>query len=494
MHSPAIAETLAGSGFGGGSSLLSRPELAVLPGGGEDTHLPPQGDLSIAEKDIESAPALPQVISVAELPNDQEYTAEAQRRVKQRLVGNTVIANTVEIKKKPIKNTLEGLQWAAEGDEEGRQMIRQNITTETIEQAFKVNVIELPLEVNADGDISQHGQYMDDVQHNAFQLASDDEIIKPRTLAEVNNSARLKQAFKEGLLKTHAFVVLSLCAEGVSDKKLDELNFFSKTKSLSVQAVYEKDGELKQDVAMVAGVTEEGGERHDRKMVEGFGRLAGVDYEGLTAAEIIDKPMLIPLKYMKNGVVDIAAILDEINDGTFMGQNIPEDERMSYADYKEFCARRARGLDDTIDAVEKQLLAEVNKFEKTLQASRRLSKLVEQNLVDRALDDKTIDPSVFGPESAKSLTRARELKAIGYHHEAQAFMQIAKARAQGGSCPSALISDLEKMATGEISQTISKENAWAGGEPRPGTCVNCDKKTMVGVKSWCKGCIKGHCG
>jgi len=36
--------------------------------------------------------------------------------------------------------------------------------------------------------------------------------------------------------------------------------------------------------------------------------------------------------------------------------------------------------------------------------------------------------------------------------------------------------------------------AWAGGRAHFGKCVNCNQKTLVGVKNWCKACISGHCG
>lgn len=468
-----------------------RPQLTLIEGG-QVTPTP----------EIAEVPEIPNVISVYELPDDAEITAEARRNVKSQPVGILAVAETVECKAKPIKNLLEGIKWAAEGDEDGDRMVEANVSTEAVEQAYKVNVNEVELEASSDGSISQHGNHLDDVQHNAYQLVSNDEIIVPRTIAEVNNNARLKWARDKGLLKTHMFLTLSLCAEGVSDEKLDELNFFSKTKSLSAQGFYENDeGKLVLDTAMIAGVAEEGGARHDRKMVEGFGHKIGVNFEGMSASEIIDFPVLIPKEHAENGIIDIAKILDEINGGTFMGQNVAEEDQMSYEEYREFCAQRAEKLGDTISKVKQQLIEEVSNFSQPMQAARRLSKLVEQNLVDRALVDGSIDPSVFGRESAENLIQARELAAKGEHHEAQAFMQVALATAQGGSCPSALNKDILK-ALGladpmqlEDAQQISKENAWAGTEnPTDGTCVNCDKKKKVGVKGWCKGCIKGHCG
>jgi hypothetical protein len=490
MAGPATAQA---TGFEAQIEQFKKPELTGINGGGITSA--PQGELRLADAEFQADTVeIPGVINVSELPGDAKLTAEAQRKIKEALVGDFAVAHAVEPKEKPIKNTLEGLLWAAEGDAEGLLMTRTNITTEAVEQAYKVNVIELELSTDSHGNIGQHGQPMDDVQHNAYQLASNDPIIKPRTIAEANNSARIKWLREQGQLKDNVLVVLSLCAEGVSDERLDELKFFSRTKSLSIQTIYERDdGTLVQDVAMIAGVKTPGGERHDRKMVEGFGRKVGVDYEGRSEAEIINHPLLIPRKYLRDGSIDVAAILDEINGGTFMGQDVPPNQRMSYGDYKKFCKHRAESLEGNIDQVQAQLISEAGSFKSAVEAAKRMSKLVEQSLVGRALNDKSIDPSVFGPESAKNLIRARELTAAGKYHEAQAFMQVARATAQGGSCPSAYRDEAAEANEKASKQTETEK--WAGTDnPKDGVCVNCKKKRKVGVESWCKGCIKGHCG
>ncbi len=48
-------------------------------------------------------------------------------------------------------------------------------------------------------------------------------------------------------------------------------------------------------------------------------------------------------------------------------------------------------------------------------------------------------------------------------------------------------------AYGGIDSTHQKQE-WYGRFKKSGTCVNCHKDTEVGEKSWCKSCIKGHCG
>lgn len=386
------------------------------------------------------------VTFVSELPGDSEIVAQAERRLKFRLVGGQALEQTVECNDKPITDIREGIIWASRGDEEGVDMVDANVRTEMIEQVYKAgNVIKINLDVD-ENDIYQHGQRMTAVANNAYHLASDDPIIKPRTIAEAKNIPRMKRLFDEGILEDNVFLRLSMCAEGVSDEKLDKLKFFSATKSMSVQMAYSENGQLVDEVAMVAGVAEPGAERHDRSMAEGIAEHFDKSYEGMSSAEILENGLLIPKEYVENGVVDIVRIMDDINGGTFFGQDIPDQDgsEQGYIDYAEFCERRAARFNRDIEEVRNQLIAEADKFMRPVVASQRLAKLVEQRMVDKALTDKSIDPTVFGSKSAENLIQARQLRAQGNHHEAQAFMQVALATAQGGSCPSALNNDLLK--------------------------------------------------
>ncbi|MBW3568523.1 hypothetical protein KY385_00120 [Candidatus Parcubacteria bacterium] len=472
MAVAAIAETLYAP-----PESVNSPELKLIYGTG-------QLELIENEGNQETTP-YQDVIKVSEIPGDAELVAQAQRNIKTRLVGDLAVSEAVEVKDKPIKNTREGIIWASRCDAEGIAMTDANIGTEMVEQAYKAgNVVTIKLQVDAN-DIYQNGQRMSDVHRNANHLASADPIIKPRTVAEANNTHRMKRLYDMGLLEDNVYVRFSMCAEGVSDEKLDELRFFSSTKSISVQMAYSENGQLLEEIAMVAGVPDKDAPRHDRKMVEGVARHFNQSYEDKSAPEIIGDGMIIPKIYAKNGVVDFVRIMDDINGGTFYGQKLP---RQDYLEHKIFCEQRAARFKDDVVDIRNQLIREIDSLPTAVDASKRLAKLVEGRMVDKALNDTSIDPSVFGAESAASLVRARELKAFGNHHEAQAFMQHARATAKGGSCPAAFL--LEKG----LSNNVSKEDAWAGGEQKGGTCVNCSKKTTVGVKNWCKGCIKGNCG
>lgn len=419
--------------------LLAGPHFELIQGGGKTS--PHTGQLELAVDSSLESSSYPDVIKVSELTGDAELVAEAQRNIKMKLVGDFAVAETVEVMKKPIKNLRESIIWAGRGDTEGIAMIDENIGTEMVEQAYKAgNVATTRLKVDNE-DIYQHGQRMSDVQRNAYQLASDDPIIKPRTEAEANNAARMKRLHDTGLLEDNVFVRFSMCAEGVSDEKLDELRFFSSTKSISVQMDYSERGELVEEVAMVAGVKEKDAERHDRGMIEGIAKHFGHSYEGMSDTEIIDNGLLIPKKYVKDGVVDIVRIMDDINGGTFYGQDVL---RQDYIEHKKFCEERAVRFSEDIIAVREQLIAEKDSFISAgpinaIKASRRMAKLVSEKIADKAFIDNSIDPMVLGQECAVNLVQARVLAAEGRHHEAQMFLQVARAAANGGSCPGAFL-------------------------------------------------------
>ncbi|HEX5797349.1 MAG TPA: hypothetical protein VFX86_03075 [Candidatus Saccharimonadales bacterium] len=380
---------------------------------------------------------LPAVINVAELPGDDELTRQTQRNLRIRTAADMIMTETVEAKSKPIRDIREALLWAAEGDQDGEYMAKANIRTDAMERLFKAgNILTVDLSADAAGNIYQHGQRMDDIHRNAYLMASGHPAIMPRTMAEANNGARIKDAYERGLLKDYAFVVLSICPEEISDEELDELNFFSLTKSMSVQLTTETGQGLKTESAFVAGVTDEHSDRHDRIMVEEFGARHGIDYRGKGAAEIIDMPLLIHRDRLPNGAVDVVQALDEINGGTFFGQDKPVED---YVRFKRFCAERETNFEQNVEEIYHDLVAEAGNFASAAVASKRLGKLVEARLVKRAItEDGSIDPRVFGSVSAAHIERAREMYASGQQEQAAEQLILAQKTAKSGSCPSAL--------------------------------------------------------
>ncbi len=443
-------------------------------------------------KGLPEIPGQPRCISVAEMSGDSECTAAARANLRARKAGDMALAGTIETKAKPIRNLQEGIMWAKAGDKDGERMVESNIVKEASERMFKArHISDVRLDTDTQGRILQNGQLMDDVQRNAYQLASSEPLIAERTVAEANNNARIKKLNDEGLLDDHVFLVLSRCPDGVSDEKLDKLHFFSNTKSLSIQATTANNGVLHTESAFVAGVNQPGGMRHDRKTVEQIGRLFGIDYDNKSAAEIIDMPILVPKQFMKNGVIDIVKLYDEINGGTFFGQTA---DARPYEDAKRISQQREASFAEDVRYIKNILIKRAHSLKDAVAASRMLAKLVEERMVKRAIEDDSFDAEVFGVESAEHIYRVRTLYREGDWAAAERHAQLAIFTATGGSCPTALTSLMESLGieTGEVAAQKAERRklSWHGGKKKVAKCVSCKKTKIVGIASWCKGCIR----
>lgn len=80
--------------------------------------------------------------------------------------------------------------------------------------------------------------------------------------------------------------------------------------------------------------------------------------------------------------------------------------------------------------------------------------------------------------------------------ENYARLAIRQGKAFNG-CGGTLLADqdnqMSRLGYGDQDKTVEKQE-WYGKYKKTGTCVNCKEKTQVGEKSWCRSCIKGHCG
>lgn len=428
-------------------------------------------------------------VDVASLPGDRECINKAQANLRAQKIGDVALGKTVEAKTKPVRSIYEAMLWAKEGDGEAREMIRENVKTEALERIFKAGIVlDARLQTDSQNRILQNGQLVDDVYRNAYQMASADPIIAERTVAEANNGARIKNLLDEGKLEDNVFVVFSRCPDDISDERLDDLNFFSRTKSLSIQATTLDNDGLHTESAFVAGVKNPKDERHDKETIERIGELFGLDYSDKSATEIIDMPVLIPKKFIKNGVIDLVKLYDELNDGTFYGQDVKQQD---YLEHKQFCQDREASFDNDIETVVDQLIEEFGPNNDAIQVCKRLAKLVQDRMVKRALKDDSIDEFVFGDESAEHINHARFMASQGEYDLARQHSQIALNTATGGSCPSALKSVLDIQNANNVDDESEKEKlSWHGGRIKKGECVNCHENTYVGVANWCRSCIK----
>lgn len=454
----------------------------------------------------ETTGAAKDTIDIAAMPGDTELTAGICRNLREHRAADFITGSTVESAAKPIRDINDALRRAAEGDSQAREMVKANVRTDAMERIYKAgNIITAELEADPAGNIYQHGQRIEDIHKNAFNLASAHPVIEPRTLAEAANAARIKSAYERGQLKDYVFLVFSMCPENITDKELDKLNFFSLTKSMSVQATTETENGLQVESAFVAGVKDEVSPRHDRKVVEQTGEYLGADYKGMGTADIINRPILVPKYMMPNGIVDIVKLMDGLNGGTFFGQDKPHQD---YIEFKKFCKNREAGFEHNVEEISRELIAGAYGYADAAEASRRLGKLVETRMVRRAVKDYSIDARVFGATSAGYIVEARRQIERGEEEAAMTNVTMALLTATSGSCPSAIdstsmlsLSKLQSYLMSGMTDAIislngwaaSAENSWHGGLKQKGKCVNCKEKTTVGVKSWCRPCVKARC-
>lgn len=444
------------------------------------------------------------VIAVAERLEDQASRERAERiftRVGRMALGKTIEVNQVTENPMTLK---EAIDRAADGDTEAHQMVKTNVRTEAVERLYKAaHVTEAMLEVDEQGRTIQFGQTAEDFNTNSLLHASDDELIKPRSHAETRNSMRIEDARREGLLKDHYFVVISLCPRDVSDEKLDQLNFFSKTYSMTIQATTEIDkAKLGLESAFIAGIAQKDGqhERHDQQAVALFGKKLGLDLEGKSEAELIDFPAFISKEMMPDGVIDLSKLMDEcieevIGESVFYGEAKPKQD---YKEHRELCRQREQALEARVDSATATLLAQRSQNKTPIQAARRLNKVVQAEMLQTATKDHSIDEQVFGKAGAQELQVARAHWLNGDVIGMQTALFRANKVATGGSCPMALRQEAESSdqdgPDGESQQNAKSEESCK--EIKNGERVNCPfckKKVNVIVEGDNLYCNNSEC-
>lgn len=341
-------------------------------------------------------------------------------------------------------NLLEAAQRAhATNDPEAIGLVQQNASTDVIERAFKAGHIKKVLQQrNARGQIVQHGQTAEQIQENTLRYANSNPHIRPRTKAETFNMYYLEGLAREGLLEDNYAVVVSLCPQ-LDNQTLDKLNFFSFSKSLVIQATTAEGLDITTEPAFIAGVKSEHEPRDDHNTAVAFGKQYGKDWQGLDDAQIIQQVLLIPKSQMPNGVVDLVKQWDDLNGGTFFGQAKP---RQDYLQYLEQCREREKNFEPTAQRIAAALIAQAPYLHSPTEATETLNKLSGAYVLERALNDVSIDARVFGSKAALDLEAARFHQAHGNTHQAHLAMSKAHNNNASGSCASGV-----SGAMGDIS-------------------------------------------
>lgn len=377
----------------------------------------------IPDVQLKDAAVRPQAVA------EMEYDA-AQRQAAMRFIGDILMRDSVEVQTvladaEPHTSLLEALQSG------NRALVRANAWATMIEIALKAgHVTEVILEKDAAGHIHQHGQSLKSVQANTLVHGAAGGKMYGRFEAETTNTFRMEALEQAGLLEDNWLVFFSQTDTEMSLEELDEAHFFTDTMSLSAQGVTARDGQLVMETAFVAGTTEPGGERHDSQFVEAIGDFLGIDFRGMNSTERLNYPVLIPKSMMPGGMSDLVAIGDR-HLGTFFGQAKPVQD---YATYRQECRDREIRFEPNVDDVADALMA-ADDITTEMDAVLLLTKLAGSKMLQQAMMDSDIDPSVFGPEAKEHIIQGRQHFAEGNYLAGLAATAKAEQVADYRDCP-----------------------------------------------------------
>jgi hypothetical protein len=373
-----------------------------------------------------------EVVAIPQLPEDEQVRSGAERRI--RSIGLTAISNEVETLPENNDSLLSAIKRANAGDPDARSMVAVNVGSDFSERVLKAGeVTKYSLSKNGDGDLIQFGQLYSDVYANTLRHTVFQSKMRPRAEAEMRNAERIRYLHTNGKLTDNCVVVFSLAPDDMSDQEMADSGFFAETKTLSIQVTTDLHDGVSIESGFVAGVPEFGAQRLDLNVIIKVGDALGINYRNMSAAEILDTPLLIPKHLMPNGVIDLVKLYDDCAGGTFFGEQKPHED---YKAFREFCDERRRSFQADVKAVTDQLIKEADTLHSQLQAIQRLNDLSEAQMVKRAIQDNTINARVFGEASASYIEQAR----FHFEHGNIDLMLTAEHKAiqtaDSSSCPS----------------------------------------------------------
>lgn len=437
------------------------------------------------------APALAERIDL--MPEDELSRARARRFIGQVAMDDVYIDPSSD--EAPNTSLLESLRRANEGDLEAQASVRMNTHIAVVESMIKSgHITEISMNRNEHGNWLQHGQAMLHVSANALRtkLARKYPGIMDRTEAETVNGQRIEDLGRSNILDDEYVFVPSLVpmdAEVSRDIAVNEAGFFGDTMTVAFQLTSAEGSEGRVQSAFVAGVSEAGGERNDIFVMREMYALAGYDASNWQPLDFLKTPLRIHKSNLPNGVADIVQLYDQLvanrtGNQIFFGQQV---EPQDYTTFSKVCRSREDGLQSITVKVLAQLLAQSPNLTTPESAIELLAELVGPLGVEYAISDNSIDPQVFGAESARLIYLARHYQEMGNTHLMHEVMESAINKAVTSMCgmtiknvSEALSDEKELIEKDEDCEFISKE------------CPVCGAKN-VKTKST-KTEISGSCG
>ena len=395
---------------------------------------------SLASEQFESAlTSQPKKIySLYELASDRIVRARAAN-----FAGSLVVGSMVEIDdNQPSHSLLDSIRQAAQGDSEALKLIEANVSTDVLERTIKTGFTtpKSYLEIDNQGHLYQFGQSYHSIQANSLVLNQHHAIMSQRTAAENRNGFRIEDLLRQQAFDDYSMVVFSMAED------LPDCGFFTANMSCSIQLTSKDQTGIAIESAFVAGKNKYDDQFDRTRITAIYQQLAGIDISNLTAAEVIDRPLLIANELIPNGVVDLVKLYDQTGHQTFYGLDQPEED---YLKHQQACADRAAKYQTTSSKIINQLIKRVHQLNEPVDATRLLNELSERYTVELAINDRLIDPSVFGGVSAFHIYQARQAMISGLYHEAEQALVRAITTASSSSCPTA---PSEERAVGQTKE------------------------------------------
>ncbi len=368
-----------------------------------------------------------------------------------RFAGSVLVEQLVELAENaPANSLMDALRLARQGDQRAVSLVRANVATDLMERTIKAGFVSISkMEITKDSQLFQHGQSYRSVQANSLRYTSQP-VMRERVWAETKNYFRLEKLINEHLLDEYSFVVFSL-----AERDMPEY-FYSDTNTLAIQVSRRQGDELVTETAFVAG-KDESGREHDREVVSQIynqllDHAIGDKILTFSNAEILDHPLLVHNSFLENGAVELVKIYDDLNGGTFYGQQRP---RQDYLTHKEECQKQALGYREACDQVASQLIAQSPGLDTPLKASIMLDRLSREHSLKMAVGNTWVDPKVFGAISAKHILAAREALVRGDQEKLDRSISQARLFDTSTSCPGAASSLMSRLGLGEVLNQTS---------------------------------------
>lgn len=399
----------------------------------------------------------------------EEYpllNAEAQNKTA-RYLGGIILQSEVVIEYNEEANSstlLAAVQLAALGDAGSRKVVSTNVVTDLSERLFKAgHQTSVQLSLGKNG-LEQTGRSLVDIHTNTLKYSKLNEIMKNRTLQELENTALFNELLRAGVLSDHNAVVFSPTPDDEQTKK--DYGFFNDTSTCSVQFLRCEESDIVLETALVAGRPAPGLARHDVKAIQTIAKDNGVEIMAADADEFLRYILLVPKELTINGVADIVKQYDQALGGTFYGQ-LKDNPAISYEAYARHCNERNQNLGPVAGQITEQLIAEAHNFKTPLYAIKRLDELSELYGVSYAVKDNTIQSLVFGAEAAGYIEQARIYAQNGDTDMYEKMIIDARRTAKSSSCP------LFKSSSDSLDKNSTDDDIESNGQKKWMKCPYC---------------------